>query len=165
MRSGVGGLDGIGYTFRITVRNVLLALGGVSVLALTLIPLGTGTGFIRFSLLNPSFADGVKLILGIYFLVALPEELLFRGIMQNLMDRTFLFLHGPAVSLVLASVVFGFAHYNNFSPPDWRYVGLASLAGMVYGWVYRKSGKTTVSAMVHTGVNFFWALLFKDTQG
>lgn len=165
MFRGLGDLAGIGYSLRIRAQDAMLAAGGIIFLALTLIPLGTGTGFINFSLLHPSVPDAVKLILGIYFLVALPEELLFRGILQNLLQKTFLFRRGPDAALAVAAAVFGLAHYNNFSPPDWRYVYLAALAGTVYGWVYRKSGKTTVSAMVHTGVNFFWAILFKDTQG
>ena len=97
--------------------------------------------------------------------VAIPEELLFRGIIQNLLTKFIRIKYNWIFSLSIASVIFGVAHYNNFSTPDWRYVFLSTIAGAVYGFVYIKSGKTTVSALVHTGVNFIWAILFKDSAG
>lgn len=158
-------LPNIGFTFKWKIRDVLIAVGSLLLLAVILIPLGTQMGFIRFSILQTSLAQVAQLIIGIYFLVALPEELLFRGIIQNLLSKFFVGKNAPLLSLLAASLIFGFSHLNNFSPPDWRYVFLATLAGMFYGIAYRKTGKTTISAIVHCGVNFFWAILFKDTSG
>ena len=53
----------------------------------------------------------------------------------------------------LAAGVFGLAHL-----PDLRYVLLATLAGIGYGWVYARTGKITASALTHTGVNWIWGL-------
>lgn len=157
--------SGVGFTFRLGGRDFLWAAIGLLMLAPLLIPLGTSLGFIRFSTLDLNAWKTLELLLGIYFLVALPEELLFRGIIQNLLGKSVLGRWGFPLPLFLAAVIFGFSHYNNFNPPDWRYVFLATIAGLVYGYVYIRTGKTTASALVHTGVNFCWAVLFKDTSG
>lgn len=158
-------LPDIGFEFCWKMRDLLKAGLALLLLAFLLIPMGTQMGFIRLSVLQVSSAEVLKLLFGIYFLVALPEELLFRGIIQNLFSKIFSGGQGNILSLAIASVIFGLAHLNNFSPPDWRYVFLATIAGLFYGWTYMQTGKTTVSALVHCGVNFFWAILFKDTAG
>ena len=159
-------LPDIGYHFRWRLSDIGKAAAALAVLAVLLIRMGTRLGFIRFSTLDTSFADVVKLVLGIYFMVAIPEELLFRGIIQNVLSKALSrFKYSTWLSLLIASAIFGLSHYNNFNPPDWRYVFLATIAGLFYGWTYIRTGKTTVSALVHCGVNFFWAILFKDTGG
>jgi uncharacterized protein len=154
-------LPGIGYHFRWQASDFKPVAISLAILACLLIPFGVSSGFIHFSEFDTSFAEIIKLLFGIYFLNALPEELLFRGILQNLLTRMGNFWFG----LIAASLIFGFSHYNNFSPPDMRYVWLASLAGAFYGWTYAKTGKTTISALVHTGVNVLWAIFFKGTGG
>ncbi|MGH9373029.1 MAG: lysostaphin resistance A-like protein [Vicinamibacterales bacterium] len=52
----------------------------------------------------------------------------FRGLIQNAVQR----LIGSA-DLPVAAIIFGFAHL-----PDLRYVLLATLAGLSYGWVYAR---------------------------
>jgi membrane protease YdiL (CAAX protease family) len=39
------------------------------------------------------------------------------------------------------------------------YAMMATLAGLAYGWTWRKTGKVTGSAVVHTTVNFIWGIL------
>ena len=159
-------LPDIGYNFRWRLSDLKPVALSLLVLACLLIPLGVHSGFIRFSSFDTPPAKMVELVFGIYFLNALPEELLFRGIIQNLFAKVFAeFSQAKWIALILASAIFGLSHYNNFNPPDWRYVYLAALAGLFYGWTYIKTGKTSVSALVHTGVNVLWAVLFKDTGG
>lgn len=155
----------VGFTFKLKGSDFANAGLGLLMLAPLLIPLGTGLGFIKYSTLDLNFWKTIELLLGIYFMVAIPEELLFRGIIQNLLMKSPLGKNGKLIPLTIAAVIFGFSHWNNFNPPDWRYVFLASIAGMVYGFIYIRTGKTTASALVHTGVNFLWAVLFKDTSG
>ena len=158
-------LPDVGYSFRLNAKDFLAAAAGIAALALLLVPLGTNLGFIRMAPSQTSPAKAVELILGIYFLVAIPEELLFRGIIQNSLLKILPGPHAKIVSLLAAAAIFGLSHWNNYNPPDWRYVFLATIAGLVYGTVYFKTGKTTASALVHCGVNFTWAVLFQDTSG
>ena len=118
--------------------------------AVVAIPIGLATGFLSW---NPHVpATGPLTPVLIYLLTALPEELLFRGIFQNLLMRRL----GQWGGLAVAAVIFGIAHL-----PDFRYVALATLAGLAYGGVYASTRKITVSAITHAGVNSIWAALLR----
>jgi membrane protease YdiL (CAAX protease family) len=58
-------------------------------------------------------------------------------------------------------VLFGFSHITNLGFPNWRYVILASIAGLFYGWTWRKTGSILASAMVHAAVDAAWHFLFR----
>lgn len=84
--------------------------------------------------------------------VALPEELLFRSLIQNWIMQRFGFHH---LSLLAAALVFGASHLNNPPGPlpNWRYMILASIAGFVFGKVFWKSSTILSSAGLHAMVN------------
>ena len=152
-------LDGIGYNVvwgRDATLAVLLYFG---LLALILIPLGTALHFIRF---DPAIARWKSLpadAIGIFLLTAWPEELLFRGLLQNCLSRT---LSSETGGWIAASVVFGFAHItNNGVFPNWRYVILAVIAGLCYGRTWRATRSIFPSAIVHGLVDTVWHLLFR----
>jgi hypothetical protein len=86
-------------------------------------------------------------------MTAVPEEFLFRGLIQNVLQRSL----GRRAGLAVAAVVFGLAHLPNPS-----YVALATLAGVAYGWVYSRTGKITASAVTHAGVDWLWILLLRQ---
>jgi membrane protease YdiL (CAAX protease family) len=141
----------IGYTFLLDRRDCLsacLAFAGFTVVAL---PLGLVSGFLTW---HPQLnATSVRLTPAIIYLTtAVPEEFLFRGLIQNVFAR----IVDPRAALIAASVVFGLAHL-----PDLRYVALATLAGVAYGWVYARSGKITASALTHAAVDWIWVLLLR----
>ena len=104
---------------------------------------------------------GHALLIGGYLFTALPEELLFRGVIQNLLERRF--PQWPGLTIGLAAVVFGLAHLDNPTPgypvPNMTYVAMATLAGLAYGWTWRRTGKITASAVTHALVNFMWGIL------
>jgi len=60
-----------------------------------------------------------------------------------------------------ASVLFGFSHITNLGFPNWRYVILATIAGLFYGWTWRRTGSIFASALVHAGVDAVWHFLFR----
>ncbi len=70
---------------------------------------------------------------------------------QNSLERWW--GRGP-LALGVASVVFGFAH-----APDPRYVLLAAVAGVAYGWVYQRTSRITASAITHALVDAVWVTL------
>ena len=151
-------LPRLGYHYGQTVedgRTVLKALVGFGVVG---IPVGLLTGFLTLQLNDGGPVDWLLRFPLIFLFNALPEELLFRGVIQQqLADR----LGKNWQSLLIAAVIFGAAHYNNPTPgfpePNWMYVIMASIAGVAYGWAYRRSGKITTAGLVHAGVNFLWA--------
>jgi membrane protease YdiL (CAAX protease family) len=87
----------------------------------------------------------------IYLATGVPEEFLFRGLIQNTLERAI----GRA-ALPIASIIFGLAHL-----PDLRYVLLATLAGLAYGWVYQTTRRITASAVTHALVDWIWVLLLR----
>ncbi len=90
--------------------------------------------------------------------IAVPEELLFRGLIQNVLDQWW----GKRwPSLAVAAVVFGAAHLDNGGFPNVRYALLATIAGVFYGRAFRQTGRIAPAALVHTGVAFLWGALFR----
>ena len=144
-------LDRIGYTFRLSGRDVSLALLATAAFALVGIPIGLGTRFLEW---HPQLnVAGVAVVpVAIYLVTAVPEEFLFRGLIQNALERSI----GRA-GLPVAAIIFGFAHL-----PDLRYVVLASLAGVAYGWVYARTRRITASAITHALVDWIWVLLLRQ---
>lgn len=156
-------VERLGYTYRLGLGDVKYALIGLVAFAVVGMPLGVAMGFIRFGLAPFDAGEWLGRLLAIYFLNALPEELLFRGLIQNLIEQRFGRGWG---TLVAAAVIFGVSHINNTTafhrPPNWPYIVMATLAGLAYGWAWRKSEKITASAITHTLVNFTWAVVFRS---
>lgn len=166
-------LEGIGYNYELQAADWHKSLVYFAVfVTFFAIPLAISLGFAASSRqVEPVLQWGVRAI-AIFFFIAVPEELLFRGIIQNLLHKSF-----PGmtwVPLLLASLVFGLAHANNSSPPflyvslpggvdlrvAWAYLLLAGLAGVFYGLTYLRTGKVTAAALVHALVDTWWAVFF-----
>jgi membrane protease YdiL (CAAX protease family) len=152
-------LDGIGYNI-VWGRDPAVSVGiHFTLLAAIVIPLGTALHFIKF---DPTVAHWKSLpadAIGIFLLTAWPEELLFRGLLQNSLSRTF---SSQAGGWIAASVIFGLAHIaNNGVFPNWRYALLATIAGIFYGRTWRKTGSIFPAAIVHALVDTTWHLLFR----
>lgn len=142
-------LDGVGYRWSLTKRDVTTAVFVFLAYAAIALPVGFGTGFITW---NPRAVAPTLLLqpLIIYLVTAVPEEFLFRGLIQNLLSRWL----GVPLGLAIASVVFGLSHL-----PDPRYAVLATIAGLAYGYVYLRTGKVTAAAITHALVDAVWVIL------
>jgi membrane protease YdiL (CAAX protease family) len=151
-------LDGVGYTVA-WGRGWSFIIGLNFILFMTVaIPLGRAIGFIIF---RPQLArvQALPLVaLGVLLFTAWPEEFLFRGLIQNLLAKN---LGSELLGLLAAAAIFGLAHLNNGSFPNWRYAALATLAGLAYGQTWRKTGSIFASTIVHTLVNVTWYALFR----
>ena len=132
--------------------------GSLTLFALIAIPLGIRIHFIAYAPRVHEWKSFVPLAIGILFFTAWPEELLFRGLLQNLLSRASKNEH---VGWIGASILFGFSHITNLGFPNWRYVLLASIAGLFYGWTWRKTGSIFASAIVHGSVDVLWHFAFR----
>lgn len=151
--------DGVGYNI-VWGRDAALAiLFHFGLLAVILIPFGTWLHFIKF---DPGQANWKSLpfdAASIFLLTAWPEELLFRGLLQNSLSRT---LSNQNAGWFVASVVFGLAHItNNGVFPNWRYALLATIAGIFYGRTWRKTNSIFPAAIVHALVDIIWHVAFR----
>lgn len=144
-------LPGIGYTYRLTARDAATAVIVFLAYAVVALPIGFATGFIGW---RPEL-DATHLVGGpliIYLVTGLPEEFLFRGLLQNLLTQWL----GLRSGLVVASIIFGLAHL-----PDPRYVLLAAIAGVAYGLVYARTQRITASAITHALVDATWGAFLR----
>ena len=148
-------LDGAGFDLRLRWRDVGIGLREFCFYAPIAIPLGLGLGFLHFHAGWPSAARAGAAYLFTFFFIAIPEELFFRGWVQNLLERKM----GRTAALVATAALFGLAHWNkratNF---NWQYVVLAALAGVFYGRSWRADRRVGASAITHATVDTFWSL-------
>ncbi len=80
------------------------------------------------------------------------EELLFRGLLQRQLQKRIT----PLLALPVAAVLFGIAHLAG----GWAYVGVATLAGVVYGLAYYWTGRVAWAVFVHWLLNLSHFMLF-----
>jgi membrane protease YdiL (CAAX protease family) len=149
---------GIGYAIEWR-RSFAGAIGvNLALFSVIAIPLAEAIGFIHW---DPSLSRLRSLPLfavGIFVFTAWPEEFLFRGLLQNLLARSF---RNQWVGLIVAAAIFGFSHILHAPFPNWKYVILATIAGIFYGLAWMKTGSLLPSAIVHGCVDVLWHLLFR----
>jgi len=150
--------NGIGYSIGWGKNWGLYVAGSFAVFGCIAIPLGMAMRFIAFAPQWNRWSSLLFTSLAILFFTAWPEELLFRGLLQNFLARS---SKSDLAGWWTASVLFGLSHITNMGFPNWRYVILATIAGVFYGWTWRKSGSIFASALVHAGVDAMWHFLFR----
>ena len=148
---------GIGYNIAWGSNWTLYILGALALIACVVIPLGLKIHFLVYVPHMNDWKSFLPLSIAILFFTAWPEEFLFRGLLQNFLSRA---TSSDTAGWVAASILFGFSHITNLHFPNWRYVLLASIAGLVYGWTWRKTNSIFASALVHAGVDILWHILF-----
>lgn len=151
-------LEAVGYTFSIRGRDLGAGALCFLVFAPVAISIGLGTGFLSPARELPPVLPSLGKVVGIFLLTGVPEELLFRGLIQNLLQR---WISQRWLSLLVSAAIFGAAHLNNGPSPDWRYFLLATLAGVAYGTAYRRGITLMAPALTHTLVDSVWALFFR----
>lgn len=145
--------DGFGLDWRVRLKSVVLAVASYGAFLAVAIPASILTGFANPGIAKESAIRWVGGAILVYWVVAIPEEALFRGVIQNLLGQA---LGNETAAISLASVIFGLSHLNNGPHPDWRYIVLATIAGVAYGFVYLRTRQITSSAITHALVDFTW---------
>jgi membrane protease YdiL (CAAX protease family) len=151
-------VPGIGYSIGWGKKWVLFVGGSFLLFACAAIPLGLRIHFIEFAPQGSRWSSFLGLSVAILLFTAWPEEFLFRGLLQNLLGRV---SKNEWAGWWTASILFGFSHIRNLGFPNWKYVVLASIAGLFYGWLWKKTGSIFASALLHTAVDVTWHLLFR----
>ncbi len=147
-------LDGVGFDLRLRPRDLGIGLRECAFYAPIAIALGLKIGFLRLHPFRPPLPGLLGAFVFTFFFIAVPEELFFRGWMQNLLERRM----GARAALLLTSVLFGLAHFNKRSVHfNWRYVLLAAVAGIFYGRAWRQDRRVAASAITHACVDTIWS--------
>ena len=146
-------LGGAGFDLRLRLRD--LGFGLREFLFYAPIALGLSLGFLHFHALWPSPLQFSGAFLFTFFFIAVPEELFFRGWLQNLLERRI----GRTPALMLTAVLFGLSHWNKRTASfNWQYVLLAALAGVFYGRAWRQQRRVGASAITHATVDTVWSI-------
>ena len=118
---------------------------GAGLFALTMAPL-MALGFYQAHGLNPAGVLIKPLVLAL--VAAVMEELLFRGLIQRLIEERF----GPLWALGVTSLLFGLAHGINPGATPFTFLIIAAEAGLLLGacWV------ATRSLWLPIAVHFAW---------
>jgi len=148
-------LDGTGFDLRLRLRDVKTGLREWVFYTPIALALGLALNFLHIHRKWPVLADVGVAWLFTFFFIAVPEELFFRGWMQNLLERRM----GRTAALLATSMLFGLSHFNkrtaNF---NWQYVLLAAIAGVFYGRAWRSERRVSASAVTHATVDALWSL-------
>ena len=151
-------IGGIGYDFRPRLRDFTVGLREFVLFTPIAISLGFALGFLHFHKTLPSpLAFGAGWLFTLFF-IAVPEELFFRGLMQNLLERRI----GMYRALWVNSVLFGLAHFNKRAAYfNWRYVILATIAGVFYTRAWLDRSRILSSSIAHATVDTVWSVWFR----
>lgn len=148
------GLKGMKYNLPSRVMDFIDPLIAFVLVAPILIGLGLALSFLPWFHLSGNWpVVRVAKTFGLIFVAtALPEEILFRSLIQNWLMQKF---GSTTAVLIVASVIFGCAHLNNGPQPlpNWRYMILATIAGYAYGRVFQRASSATASMILHALVD------------
>ncbi len=154
----VRNLSGTGFDLRLRWHDVAYGLREVAFYTPIALVLGLSLGFLHAHAVLPSLASISFAWIFTFFFIAVPEELFFRGWLQNLLERRM----GRYPALIVTAVLFGLAHFNKRAVHfNWRYVLLAAVAGIFYGRAWRQQRRVGASAVTHASVDAIWSLWLK----
>jgi uncharacterized protein len=146
-------LDGVGFDLRLRLPDVRIGLREFIFYTPIAIAIGLSLGFLHLHLSWPRLLQLAGAFVFTFFFIAVPEELFFRGWLQNLLERRV----GRYPALLLTAALFGLSHFNKRAIHfNWRYVLLAALAGIFYGRAWRQERRIGASAITHSTVDTIW---------
>lgn len=155
-------LTGTGFDLRIKLRDLTTGLREFLFYLPIALPVGLVSGFLHAHSLawnpGPLLLQFCEAWIFTFFFIAVPEELFFRGWLQNLFDRRL----GRNRALILTAILFGLAHFNKRADHfNLRYVILAAIAGIFYGRAWRRDRRVAASAIAHATVDSVWSLFLQ----
>ncbi len=152
--------------------HVLAFLWRFAILVIVAMVLALAFGYVRWDPKLPSW--WAMWTWSMAFLTALPEEALFRGVVQSSLERwsggaarfagsdasasvrTHLVYRRQSFAVVTAALLFGIAHLAGGAAS----VVLATVAGIGYGWIYASTRSIAAAILAHAGLNTVHFLLF-----
>jgi membrane protease YdiL (CAAX protease family) len=148
-------LDGVGFDLRLRLRDAGFGLRELCFYTPIALALGLSLSFLHLHWGWPGFAPIAGAWIFTFFFIAVPEELFFRGWLQNLLERRL----GRTPALLVTAALFGLSHFNKRAAFfNWRYVLLAAAAGIFYGRAWRQERRVGASAITHASVDTIWSL-------
>lgn len=152
----IRGLPGCGIDFKTRWRDWKIGLRELALYTPIALVLGFALGFLHVHRVLPPWYLPLAWLYTAVF-IAIPEEIFFRGWMQNLLERRI----GRTPGLIVTAILFGLSHFNKHTTSfNWRYVVLATMAGIFYGRAWRQERRIAASAITHASVDTIWGIWF-----
>ena len=129
---------GVGLGYFVIVVAIMMAFGVYKV---------AGTGNQWMDIASSFF---------VFLLVAIGEEVIFRGVFFRWIDEKW----GFGVALVLSALIFGLVHISNDNATLWSSLAIAIEAGLLLGAIYKYSGTLWMPIGVHWAWNFSQGNIF-----
>jgi len=97
--------------------------------------------------------------LAFLLVVALSEEFLFRGVLQQWMEE---WTWNPTLALWFTSAIFGLVHlwYRSFPFPNWRWALIGAVLGWFCGHARNQAGSIRASVVTHALAVTTWRAFF-----
>jgi uncharacterized protein len=103
-------------------------------------------------------AIGIGTFFGILWVVALGEELFFRGVIERALLKGW---GSQILAVSVSALLFGAVHLWFHQFPDWRAAAVATLLGVACGLAYLQTGSVRAPMVTHAFVVTTWRMLFK----
>jgi membrane protease YdiL (CAAX protease family) len=145
-------LADVGYAWRLEIGDWTEGLKQLAFFAVIGVPLGFLLHFIGWHPRREGITAVALSFAGFFLFIAVAEELFFRGMLQNLLEKS---VANKYMARGIASVIFGLSHINH-GFPNWRYVIMASIAGWFYGTAWHNRRSIVSASVTHAMVDTLW---------
>ncbi|MCC8416011.1 MAG: CPBP family intramembrane metalloprotease [Rickettsia endosymbiont of Gnoriste bilineata] len=123
------------------------------IILLVIIVLSIAFEYIKFA---PKIPQNLWIwVINNLFFTCVAEEGLFRGFFQESLSQL-KYKYSKDIAILIPALFFGVMHY----PGGLKYVILATVAGALYGWIYKVTKRIEASILVHFMLNLTHILLF-----
>ncbi|WP_341762069.1 CPBP family intramembrane glutamic endopeptidase [Candidatus Tisiphia endosymbiont of Thecophora atra] len=123
------------------------------IVILAIVVLSIAFGYIKFA---PKIPQNLWIwIINNLFFTCVAEEGLFRGFFQESLNQL-KYKYSENIAILIPAVFFGVMHY----PGGLKYVILATIAGALYGWIYKVTKRIEASVLAHFMLNLTHILFF-----
>ena len=153
-------IQGVGFGFWPSLREWKIGALHFAGLLPVAAALGWWLSFTRPHAPAPDWPTMLPLtFFGSLWVLALGEELFFRGLLQQWLVG---WLKSAWGGWIAASVIFGSVHTFHGSFPNWRFAALATLAGVFYGSAFRMGRGIRASMVTHALTVTTWKVFFSQ---
>lgn len=158
-------LPGLGSRWEVTGSTLATAAAALAAILAVAAPVALLSGSATWA---PRVPPGGGLLLAIASIIlfhALPQELIFRGLIFNLLQRGPRGRHGPIPALIVSSLLFAAVMAVRRPVPEAGYFLLVFVAGATCGWCYLRSGSLMPGIIVQSAVACIHEFALRPTTG
>jgi membrane protease YdiL (CAAX protease family) len=133
-----------------------------AIIVAVLLPVAFYMKFVKRLKQKRTVVDFIHVFIISLLIVAIPEELIFRGLFQGFLEMIF----NEWIALAIATAYFGAAHLWTPKPHNVRYAILATIAGFFFGLLFMQTESIIYPMLLHGLVIATWfTFFFKGLEG